>query len=133
VPEGKVTETAGEADLGLVVEALVSEEAHPVLNQGSADPGHRVVAEVSGCVDAPYLASDPSREGLDGGVDGGIGGGRHVGCLPGSTKCRADQSSSAARARRVKEAVSRSRCRSGIALVRRRAALAARLEEVATG
>jgi hypothetical protein len=69
VPEGEVTEAAGEADLGLVVEALVSKEPHPVLDERPADLGHGFGAEISGGVDPSYLGSDSSGQALDGELD----------------------------------------------------------------
>ena len=77
--ECDVAEAAGETDLGLVVEALIPEEPDAVLHQGTADGGHRVLAEVGAGVDALYLGSDPSGHGHDGELHGGLSGGRHVG------------------------------------------------------
>jgi hypothetical protein len=82
VAEREIAEAAGEGDLTLVVEALVAEEANPVLDQGPADLRDRVRAELGGGVDAPDLGADPAGQGLDGEIHGGVGSGRHVALPP---------------------------------------------------
>jgi hypothetical protein len=66
VPEGEVTEAAGEANLGLVVEALVPKKPHPVLDERPTNLFHGLGAEIGSGVDPSYLGSDPSGQALDG-------------------------------------------------------------------
>ena len=66
---GQLAETAGERDLGVVVEVLVGEEDHEALEPDAADGGDDVVIEVGRAVDAVDLGADGGAQGADVEVD----------------------------------------------------------------